>query len=488
VTTRTVSFDPTGSRLLIAERFVAPCAKLAELELPLDVIARQPVDRLLLLVASTNDTRVRRVTILPRPELTDRDTLRLTFDPFDSASGDPFLLGVMDLASEIVAVDDALVQWVRSMAGDRTPIALRCSGAEHARIQPERLRDEHHITVLRQHAQSSLRTEHMIDAFWCDASGIYLRGWVHAYEHRVRALRLESAGRSARIDSFSDRPDLLNHYPEHEHVRFGGFSIYLGCPPGHPATLLVETDAGTVALPFTLPEGPIPRWPAETHAGDEYSRVLQRFLDLTNANGGRVLQIGSRVPAGAAAVPPRAHFRNRLIGVDIHPGANVDLVGDAHTLSRFLREGSFDGVLSQSVLEHIQAPWIVAAEINRVLKVGGLVYHHVPFAWPGHAQPNDFWRFSSEGLRVLFGPATGFEIVEAVDSGQTGIIPSPDWRRDFLEMPTIPAMGLAEILARKIADIPAEAIAWPLPHAENELRSHRYPVDGLRPLKPETRS
>jgi SAM-dependent methyltransferase len=488
VTTRIHSFDPSGSRLLIAERFVAPCAKLAELELPLDVIARQPLGRLLLLVASTKHTRVRRVTILPQPELSDRDTLRLTFDPFDSASGETFLLGVMDVASEIVTVDDALVQWVRSIAGDRTPIELRCSGVDQARVQPDRVRDEHHITVMRQRAQASLRTEHMIDAFWCDAFGIYLRGWVHAYEHRVHALRLESAGRSARIDSFSDRPDLLNHYPEHEHVRYGGFSIYLGCPPGHPATLVVETDAGAVTLPFTLPEGPVPRWPEEPHAGDANSPVLQRFLDLANTNGGRVLQIGSRVPAGAAAVPPRERFRGRVIGVDIHPGANVDLVGDAHTLSRFLRAGSFEAVLSASVLEHIQAPWIVAAEINRVLKVGGLVYHHVPFAWPGHAQPNDFWRFSSEGLRVLFGPATGFEILEAVDSGRTGIIPSPDWRKDFLEMPTIPAMGLAEILARKIADIPSEAIAWPLPHAENELRSHRYPVDGLRPVPRETRS
>lgn len=488
MTTHTAPFDPTGSRLLIAERFVAPCAKLAELVLPMDVIARQPVGRLLLLVAETKNTRVRRVTILPQPELSDRDTLRLTFDPFDSASGDTFLLGVMDAGPEILAIDDALVQWVRAIAGDRTPIALQCSGAESVRIQSERLRDEQHITVLRQRAEASLRTEHWIDAFWCDASGIYLRGWVHAYEHRVRALRLESAGRKVRVDTFSDRPDLLNHYPEHEHVRHGGFSIYLGCPPGHPATLLLETDGGTVPLPFTLPDGPVPRWPIESHAGDEESPVLKRFFDLTNASAGRVLQIGSRVPAGSPAIPPRERFRGRLIGVDIHPGANVDLVGDAHTLSRFLRNGSFDGVLSASVLEHIQAPWVVAAEINRVLKAGGLVYHHVPFAWPGHAQPNDFWRFSSEGLRVLFGPATGFEILECADAGQAAIIPSPDWRRDFLEMPTIPAMGLAEILARKIADIPSEAIAWPLPHAENELRSHRYPVDGLRPRTPETRS
>jgi hypothetical protein len=105
----------------------------------------------------------------------------------------------------------------------------------------------------------------------------------------------------------------------------------------------------------------------------------------------------------------------------------------------------------------------------------------VPGAWPGHAQPNDFWRFSSEGLRVLFGPSSGFEILEACDSARSAMIPSPDWRGDFLDMPTNPAMAMAEILARKVEEIPPGAIAWPLTSSESEIRSHQYPLEGLRP-------
>jgi SAM-dependent methyltransferase len=301
---------------------------------------------------------------------------------------------------------------------------------------------------------------------------------VHAHEHRVRALRIESAGRSAGVETFSDRPDLLTFYPEHEHVRHAGFAVYLACPPGHPVSLTLETDGGPVTFPLPLPEGPLPVWPESPETRATISPMLQRFVDLANARGGRVLQVGARSPAGLEAAPPRPLLRGPVLGLDIHPGSCVDLVGDAHALSRFLREGSMDAVVSGSVLEHLQAPWLFAAEVNRVLKPGGLVYHEAPGAWPAHAQPNDFWRISAEGLRVLFGPASGFEVLEARDAGPAALIPGPEWRERHLDMPTVPTFAMAEILARKVSEIQPGAVAWPL--GEGEERARRYPVEGLR--------
>jgi SAM-dependent methyltransferase len=456
------------THILIAEQFVAPCARLSEVVLPLDVIAREPLDRLQIVIIAANGDR--RTATLPRPNLSDRDTLRLAFAPFDSAAGDTFILGVIDSEADLDP------QRIRETGADRSPIVLQCGAGNPA---GDLLRDERAITVFRARAQT-LRSAHWIDAYWCDAWGIYLRGWAHAYEHPVRALRLESADRSSRVTTFADRPDLLDHYPEHEHVRYGGFAVYLACPPAHPVTLVLETDGGEAIVPLELPEGPVPRWPREEDAGDTLTVLMRRFVTLANDRAGRVLQIGSRVPRGEDAVPPRDLLRG-LIGLDIHPGCNVDLVGDAHMLSHFIRARSLDAILSTSVLEHIQAPWLVAVEMNRVLKMGGLIYHHVPSAWPGHAQPNDFWRFSSEGLRVLFGAASGFEIIEACDSARAAILPSPDWRSGFLDMPTIPAMGMAEILARKVAEVQPGAIAWPLSPSESAIRSHQYPLEGLRP-------
>ena len=299
----------------------------------------------------------------------------------------------------------------------------------------------------------------------------------------MRALRIDCAGRSARVDTFTERPDLLA-IPGTT-VRQAGFAVYLACPPGHPVSLTLETDGGPARLPLPLPEGPLPRWPEAPgyDGGLGVSPLLQRFVDLANshgARGARVLQVGARTPAGLEGMPPRPLLRGPVIGLDIHPGSYVDLVGDAHFLSRFLRPGSLDAVVSGSVLEHLQAPWLFAAEVNRVLKTGGLVYHIAPGAWPAHAQPNDFWRMSAEGLRALFGPECGFEVLDARDSEPAAMIPSPAWRQDHLDMPTLPTFAMAEILARKVEEIEAGAVAWPLRAEASAERSRRYPVAGLR--------
>lgn len=473
---------PQGGRLLIAERFVAPCARLSEILLPLDVIGQQPAARLrLAVIAEGNGTVEHRMTTLSQTHLSDRDSFRLAFAPFDSAEGATFFIGALDANG---ASGDADLRLIRDTAAGRAPIALECRGETGPQeTTADLLRDERGITTFRiaQTATPGIRTAYWLDAFWCDAHGIYLRGWVHAFEHPVRALAIESAGCTARVDDFSDRPDLLTFYPDHEHVRHGGFAIYLSCPPGHPVTVALETDGGVARFPLPLPEGPLPGWPDEPEDDDELSPMLRRFVDLANDLGGHVLQIGSRVPRGENAVPPRHLLHKPVVGLDIHPGCNVNLVGDAHILSRFVRERSLDGVLSASVLEHIQAPWVVAAEVNRVLKPGGLVYHQVPGAWPAHAQPNDFWRFSAEGLRVLFGPASGFEVLEVRDTGRATLIPGIAWRKKYLDMPTLPAFAMAEILARKVKEIEPGAVAWPLATAESETRSQQYPLSGLRP-------
>jgi SAM-dependent methyltransferase len=468
--------------LLIAERFVSPAARLSEVVLPLDVIARRPVARLrvVLLAEGTLDYRA---AILANPRLSPEESLRLEFAPFDAPAGTPFLLGALDLSAEAEAPLAADLQAVRAATEGRPPIALDCRG-EGERTAMDPLADELGMVAFRVSpaGPSGIRPVYGLDAFWCDAHGFYLRGWVHAHEHRVRALRVESAGRSARVDTFTDRPDLLDFYPEHEHVRHGGFAIYLACPPGHTVSLTLETDGGRMSLPLPLPEGPLPPWPEapEEEGDDVVSPMLRRFVDLVNDRGGRVIQVGARTPAGLEGMPPRPLLRGPVTGLDIHPGRCVDLVGDAHTLSRFLREGSVDAVVSGSVLEHLQAPWLFAAEVNRVLKPGGLVYHEAPGAWPAHAQPNDFWRMSAEGLRALFGPECGFEVLEARDAGPVAMIPDPQWRPRHLDMPTVPAFAMAEILARKVAEIPPGAVAWPLRAGASEERSRRYPVAGLR--------
>lgn len=457
------------SRILVAERFAAPVDQLSGLLLPLDVIASVPPPRLRLVVIEESRPDQFRMLTLIGPSLDAHDTLHLSFAPFENLAGASFIIGAVEWNGSSETSDDLRV--IAEAASHRPLIVLTASTPD-----PACLFDDRAMTVNRVVTQPDIRTAHWIDVYWSDASGIHLSGWVHAFQHRVHAIRFEAGDRSARVEPLSDRPDLLQHYPEHRHVRFAGFSVYLACRAGQPVSMILETDGGEVRVPFELPEGPQPPWGADDAWEDELSPALRRFAAAADLLGGRVLQIGSRVPWGAAAVPPRAIVR-RLIGVDIHPGCNVDIAGDAAMLSRFIRNGSIDGVFSSSVLEHIETPWTVAAEINRVLRPGGLVYHQVPSAWPAHAQPNDFWRFSAEGLRVLFGAATGFEVMETAESAPAMMIPAPAWRQKYLDMPSSRTFAMAEIVARKTHEVEPGAVTWPASAA----RGQRYPVDGLRP-------
>ncbi len=127
-----------------------------------------------------------------------------------------------------------------------------------------------------------------------------------------------------------------------------------------------------------------------------------RFFDNTN-DSDLLLNIGS----GPTNVHPRA------INVDVFPFTNVHIVAEAEKLP--FADNTFDAVCCEEVLEHIRIPEDVVSEMKRVTKPGGKIYVTVPFLFPYHPSPNDFRRFTLEGLRALF---SDFEVIESgVHSG-----------------------------------------------------------------------
>ena len=137
----------------------------------------------------------------------------------------------------------------------------------------------------------------------------------------------------------------------------------------------------------------------------------KHLVQVANEEGNRVLEIGSRRVTGGPVM--RELFdAAEYIGFDYHPGPNVDVVGDAHRLSRHV-DGKFDLVFSTAVFEHLAMPWLVAEEIAKVLRVGGLVFVETHYAFSSHERPWHFFQFSEMALKVLFSPAMGFECIEA---------------------------------------------------------------------------
>jgi SAM-dependent methyltransferase len=139
-----------------------------------------------------------------------------------------------------------------------------------------------------------------------------------------------------------------------------------------------------------------------------FRRISPSPYDLLPANP-VIFDIGSKDARGSYAFgsPPDGA---KVVCVDIAPGPNVDLVADAHDM-HMVADNSVDFVASVSVLEHVRYPQKVMKEIFRILKPGGIVYINVPFVFPFHADPDDFYRFSYKGIAILC------EDFERVDSG-----------------------------------------------------------------------
>lgn len=128
-----------------------------------------------------------------------------------------------------------------------------------------------------------------------------------------------------------------------------------------------------------------------------------------------ILELGTRRSNPAVSTMRRDWVPHaaRYIGTDLEPGLDVDVVADVHRLSQHFASEEFDAVISTSTFEHVKYPWVAALEIAKVLKPGGYFFIQTHHTFVVHAYPNDYWRFTTDGLKALFGPAIGFEVVVA---------------------------------------------------------------------------
>jgi hypothetical protein len=102
-------------------------------------------------------------------------------------------------------------------------------------------------------------------------------------------------------------------------------------------------------------------------------------------------------------------------------GFTVEALEDAeaHIIADFLDcdvvkplTGQYDRVFSFDTLEHIREPFRFARHLARVACAGGVVFVSTVFQWSYHPSPDDYWRFTPEGLRQLF-TFEGFGVIGA---------------------------------------------------------------------------
>src|SRR2546423_570900 len=109
-----------------------------------------------------------------------------------------------------------------------------------------------------------------------------------------------------------------------------------------------------------------------------------------------------------------------FIGTDFRAGPGVDRIEDLRSL-RFA-DGEVGTALCLDTLEHCADPIAAARELQRVVADDGGVCVLSSVMLIGiHGYPNDYWRFTPEGLRLLLG---GFEDVDVAEMGDPA---SPFW-------------------------------------------------------------
>ena len=181
----------------------------------------------------------------------------------------------------------------------------------------------------------------------------------------------------------------------------------------------------------------------------------QEYLyEIGNKKGMRILEIGSREVTGGSNA--RKRFSNaEYIGFDFYDGQNVDIVGDAHKLSQYFKEGEkFDIIYSSACFEHFVMPWVVSKEISKLLKIGGIVFVETHFSFIAHERPWNFYQFSDMALKSLFSNELGFE---CLDSGMSNPIVGRFSGLADKYLRYRPLKGLychSEFLGKKIADKP----------------------------------
>jgi len=116
----------------------------------------------------------------------------------------------------------------------------------------------------------------------------------------------------------------------------------------------------------------------------------------------RILEVGSLDVNGTLRYGIQRMKPLEYIGIDIIEGRGVDIICKAENLVEKFGEETFDFVLSTCLLEHVQDWKTCVSQIKHVCKRGGHILIIVPFMYPYHEYPHDYWRFSKTDMIRIF--------------------------------------------------------------------------------------
>lgn len=140
-----------------------------------------------------------------------------------------------------------------------------------------------------------------------------------------------------------------------------------------------------------------------------HPQFIVKILEYEAVKQAKKYAKGKLLDIGCGTMPYRKELLqvvNEYTGLDypetkkLYPGApSPDVLGDAKHLP--FANKVFDTVLMLQVLEHIDDPELAIKEAHRVLKDRGVLIISVPFMYPVHDIPYDYFRFTQYAIKNL---------------------------------------------------------------------------------------
>lgn len=167
-----------------------------------------------------------------------------------------------------------------------------------------------------------------------------------------------------------------------------------------------------------------------TMAGLERGPHLTRY-----AMYARLSEVGNHLPVRHGSALCISHSTNLLALLKIDASRVIEANFPEYRINALpFEDGSFDFVMSDQVLEHVEGdPLLAVEETRRVLRPGGLAIHTTVFCYPVHGSPADFWRFTPDALRLL---CRNFSAI--VECGGWGNFDAWLWARRGLHFEPVP--------------------------------------------------
>ena len=143
--------------------------------------------------------------------------------------------------------------------------------------------------------------------------------------------------------------------------------------------------------------------------------ITRQFLAHRHLIVPPILEVGAQRPERAWWRDLRGQLgytAEDWTGTDMISGPGVELVADLCALELPINE--YNTVICAETLEHVEDPLFALVNLRHALLPGGWILVTMPFAFPVHNFPNDYWRFTPNGMRWMLKVA-GF-----VDVGANG--------------------------------------------------------------------